>query len=654
MFAVKKWFDKFGGPNLMKVIMRYSVVLFATLLCVVMVKTGFAQGGSLNIQLPEIELRTLSHTQFPLMSLTFDLRDNNGNTILDLNSSQIDLQEDGQSREITTLSHEVNNDLVTSLALVIDVSGSTQGEPLQNAIQATNSLLDNLNTSDEVAFIAVRPDISVDTEQLDSQHEVGFTTDYDQIRQVVNTLEIKGEQTALYNAMFKAVQLTSAQNMKRRAIIVMTDGRDFTNSVTTANDPIDEANRNNIPIFTIGLGEPRDELYLERVAVRTGGFFQATNNPQELSLLFNEVLNSLKQEYTLTYDSGLLAKNQAEHQLKLLINIRGTVISDELYFNLFSNEVRTILTPAPIATATSTATPTPLSTAVFIPLATPTLLAGEQVAIALSTEEPRGTEIVRVTETARPTQSPTPTPIVVNLNLGLENQTLFERIEDNPSPIVIVGIILFCFILLIVFANRFYQRIKLMQKQQASESGDDATTETAVTKYSLPVTKEQNPISSVKRNTNGQEFDSFIVKDPSLDRTTQMMGNSDPFTGSGTVGSIEGSSQKSLMAEFALPVEIPQLIRIDDKQDFEINTNYVFVGRHPKSDILLQDETVSARHAVLIQSEEKILIQDIGSTNGTFVNGEQIERRKTLQDGDHLHFGQVKMLYRAPREENKA
>jgi len=611
-----------------KVIMRYSVVWIATFLCVVMARTGFAQGEPLDIQLPKIQLRAFSSAQFPLMSLAFDLRDNNGETIPNLTSSQIDLQEDGQSRQITTLFHEINNDLIISLALVIDVSGSSQGQPLQNAIQATNDLLDNLNTNDEVAFVAVRPTVSVDTEQLDLQHEMGFTTDYDQILQVVNRLEIQGEQTALYNAIFKAVKLTSAQNMKRRAIIVMTDGRDFTNSVITADDPIDEANRNNIPIFTIALGDPRNELYLQRVAARTGGIFQATNqNPQELSFLFNEVLNSLKQEYKLTYNSGLLTKDQAEHQLKLSINTRGTSVNDELYFNLFSDEFRTILTPAP--TPTPTSTPTPISTAVFLPLATATQPTREQAPIALSTEIPPPTE----------TATPTATPIAMNLNLDLENKTLFERIQDNPSPIVIVSLILLSLIVLIALASRFYKRIKNKQKQRVSELDHNSESETAVTKYNLPVTKEQNKTSSAqkekKRKTNQEELVHPTVKDPSIDPTTQVIEN----------------DNKKTSSDFDSPVETPQLIRVHDKQDFEISNNYVFVGRHPKSDILLQDESVSARHAVLIQSEEKILIQDIGSTNGTFVNGEQIERRKTLQDGDHLHFGKVKMLYRAPKEE---
>lgn len=628
----------------MKVIMRYSFVLLAAFLCVVMVRTGFAQGEPLDIQLPEIQLRAFSSAQFPLMSLAFDLRDNNGETIPNLTSSQIDLQEDGQSHEITTLFHEINNDLVVSLALVIDVSGSTQGQPLQNAIQAANDLLDNLNSNDEVAFVAVRPDVSVDTEQLDSQHEVGFTTDDNEIRQVVNTLEIQGEQTALYNAMFKAVKLTSTQNMKRRAIIVMTDGRDFTNSVITADDPIDEANRNNIPIFTIALGQPRDELYLQRVAARTGGIFQATNDPQELSFLFNEVLNSLKQEYRLTYNSGLPTKDQAEHQLKLFINTRGTSVNDELYFNLFSDEFRTILTPAPTEIPTSTPTPTAES----LPLATPT------VAIALSTEIPLPTETA--SPTAPPTPTIMPTPIALNLNLDLGNKTPFERIEDNPSPILIVSLILLFLIVLIALASRFYKRIKNKQKQQASELAHHSENETAVTKYNLPVTKEQNKTSNAQHNTktktNNEEFVHTTVKDPTLNNpTTQVTSYGNLFTDQGTVGRTNGSDNQNASSDFDWPVETPQLIRVHDKQDFEISNHYVFVGRHPKSDILLQDETVSARHAVLIQSEEKILIQDIGSTNGTFVNGEQIERRKTLQDGDQLYFGKVKMLYRAPKEE---
>ncbi len=632
--------------------MRYSVVLLATCLCFVIAKTGFAQSEPLNIQLPELQLRAFSTSRFPLMNLTFDLRDNNGETIPNLTSSQIDLQEDGQSRQLTALFHEINNDLVISLALVIDVSGSSQGQPLQNAIEATTNLLDNLNGKDEVAFIPVRTDVSVDIRQLDSQNEMGFTKNYNQIRQVVNRLEIQGDQTALYNAMFKAIKLTSAQDTKRRAIIVMTDGRDFTNSVITEDDPIDEANRNNIPIFTIGLGQPRNELYLERVAARTGGTFQSTNNPEELAVLFNEVLNSLKQEYRLTYNSGLLAKDQAEHQLTLSVNTRGTSVSNTLYFDLLSDGFRTTASPpTPTLIPTVVDTPLPTPTTVFVPLTTPTSQVSEQAIVNIATEIPLPTEA------ATPTPTLIPTRIAINLSLDLENKTWFARIQDNPSPIIIVALILLFLIILFALIRRLYKRIKNVQTQQASQLDENLDSQTPVTKYNLPVAEKKNQSSATtesKEHIDKEEVVHPTIKDSSINLTDQELGNITPVAKSDRIEHNNTLEKKKVYSEFEYPVEKPQLIRITDKQDFEIINEHVFVGRHPKSDILLKDETVSARHAVLILHEEKILIQDIGSTNGTFVNGEQIERRKALKDGDHLHFGKVKMLYRAPKEEDIA
>src|SRR5438876_1110824 len=68
----------------------------------------------------------------------------------------------------------------------------------------------------------------------------------------------------------------------------------------------------------------------------------------------------------------------------------------------------------------------------------------------------------------------------------------------------------------------------------------------------------------------------------------------------------------------------------------------VVVGRHASSDLRLnpnQDLDVSGRHAEIHEADGKFTIQDTGSTNGTFVNGEKIEGPVELHDGDKIRFG---------------
>ncbi len=68
------------------------------------------------------------------------------------------------------------------------------------------------------------------------------------------------------------------------------------------------------------------------------------------------------------------------------------------------------------------------------------------------------------------------------------------------------------------------------------------------------------------------------------------------------------------------------------------------MGRHPESDIFLDDITVSRRHAEIRKTGEGFEIADTGSLNGTYVNRERIER-SDLRSGDEIQIGKFKMLF---------
>jgi pSer/pThr/pTyr-binding forkhead associated (FHA) protein len=69
---------------------------------------------------------------------------------------------------------------------------------------------------------------------------------------------------------------------------------------------------------------------------------------------------------------------------------------------------------------------------------------------------------------------------------------------------------------------------------------------------------------------------------------------------------------------------------------------YIGLGRHPLSDVRFdaeRDLDVSSRHAAIVRRGETFLLRDLGSTNGTFVNGRRISGEVALQDGDVIGFG---------------
>jgi EAL domain-containing protein (putative c-di-GMP-specific phosphodiesterase class I) len=63
------------------------------------------------------------------------------------------------------------------------------------------------------------------------------------------------------------------------------------------------------------------------------------------------------------------------------------------------------------------------------------------------------------------------------------------------------------------------------------------------------------------------------------------------------------------------------------------------VGRHPDSDLCVDNPSVSRRHAEFVLTEAGLFVRDLGSTNGTFLNGQRVHDLEPLRDGDRLQFG---------------
>ena len=77
---------------------------------------------------------------------------------------------------------------------------------------------------------------------------------------------------------------------------------------------------------------------------------------------------------------------------------------------------------------------------------------------------------------------------------------------------------------------------------------------------------------------------------------------------------------------------------------FVLEGDVTRVGRHPDSDIFLDDVTVSRRHAEFYRSGDRFTVRDVGSLNGTYVNRERIEEAE-LFGGDEVQIGKFRLLF---------
>jgi pSer/pThr/pTyr-binding forkhead associated (FHA) protein len=77
---------------------------------------------------------------------------------------------------------------------------------------------------------------------------------------------------------------------------------------------------------------------------------------------------------------------------------------------------------------------------------------------------------------------------------------------------------------------------------------------------------------------------------------------------------------------------------------FLLDTDVVSAGRHPDSEIFLDDVTVSRRHAEFRRTPDGYSVADVGSLNGTYVNRDRIDE-VALQGGDEVQIGKYRLVY---------
>jgi pSer/pThr/pTyr-binding forkhead associated (FHA) protein len=72
----------------------------------------------------------------------------------------------------------------------------------------------------------------------------------------------------------------------------------------------------------------------------------------------------------------------------------------------------------------------------------------------------------------------------------------------------------------------------------------------------------------------------------------------------------------------------------------ELTRDIIMIGRAPLNQIVIEDPTVSAQHAVLLRTGGSYSLKDLNSTNGTQINGDFVTDAE-LKDGDTIRFGSV-------------
>ncbi|HHC07512.1 MAG TPA: DUF2662 domain-containing protein [Actinobacteria bacterium] len=89
-----------------------------------------------------------------------------------------------------------------------------------------------------------------------------------------------------------------------------------------------------------------------------------------------------------------------------------------------------------------------------------------------------------------------------------------------------------------------------------------------------------------------------------------------------------------------------QLVAHDGRLVLSLRDNRVVVGRALDADVVVPDPAVSRRHAVVARDAEGIHLVDLGSANGTFLNGRRVEEATRVVPGDEIAFGRRRFVLR--------
>jgi len=263
-----------------------------------------------------IEQLEVDESAFPEMRAVVSVVNSSQVPIEGLTEDNFEVYEGGQPLPVTAVQVVTDTKPSLAVALVLDLSSSS---PIEEAKAAANWLLDSLEPNDRVALIGFNQAPELGT--FDPAKEVDFTTNKELVRDVIDGFDesdLVGI-SAVYQAIDKGVSITAQQKADRRAVVVVTDGYQYPVDASQKDEPKTRAVDERIPIFTIGVYNPPDYLndrgYLEELARDTGGKYQEATDPSDLTGLFQNIVGQLWVKYQLTFSNPDLPRDDKDHVL---------------------------------------------------------------------------------------------------------------------------------------------------------------------------------------------------------------------------------------------------------------------------------------------------------------------------------------------------
>ncbi len=581
---------------------------------------------------------------FPYVKAFVTVTDAGGKIIRDVTRDKFSVLEDGRNVPVTDVQVADPNDLSLAVALVIDASGSMKGEPLEKAKSAAISFVNSLAQND-VAAIVVFSDTARVTQDFTSDKQV-----------LINAIQmiLPGEYTCLFDGTYYGLRAVAEQKTDRRAVVVMTDGAECGNDDCTAacstfseDDCITKAKESNIPIHTIGFRDKVVEPPLIRLAESTHGSYRRADI-SNLEQVYQDIATQLKYEYIVSFESRLPHDRQG-HSLTVDVVVGSGTGQDITTFPAARTE------------------PTPI-------LKIPGIVDGQEYTETLEivpeiiSREPVDRVVYQINDAGIFTATASPWSYSWDPEKAEEEENRFNVVAYDTAGTASAPV-----------------QFTLKAPPPEEQDGADKTLYyiiggaagalllgggfLALTRgrkqplcpncgRAIPAGMVECPFCAQDATPLGSSGGGSSQPSTAWELPTasgqQAMPGGGPIGPSATqpYGAGPGAGQpqpiqRTVMIQRAPQVTAWLVVERGERQGqlFRMEKDELNIGRHPGNDIPLSDGTTSAQHAKLRIVGKEVFIQDLASTNGTFVNGEKILKH-TLADNDRITIGNTTFVFK--------
>lgn len=266
-------------------------------------------------------IREINTTDYPDVKVTFnasiELDQTLKKTMLSLFDKEVEV-----SKFTLIPAQEVENNTQMSVELVVDISGSMDGTPLEDTKKAVNNFIQNLDTDIQVGVVAFDHEAYV---------IAPISRDHTTAVREVNGLYAMGG-TSIYSGLAMAAeQLENTSG--RKIIILMSDGED----ASYIDELLEELNRKNIIVYTIGFGGTNVE-YLSNIATTCGGKFIYADTSDMLSEIYAAVGSYMVNDYILEFTAETDI-DDFDRILKIVLDQEGVFAEKTYYIGVTPEEI---------------------------------------------------------------------------------------------------------------------------------------------------------------------------------------------------------------------------------------------------------------------------------------------------------------------------